>query len=111
MSRTGKRPKAHSGPHSRSKGNVPMHALMKVLVIATLAYATTTLAQSQDKVATIAAHSQLNTSCMACHRQHRQMGPGGRGPGGPPPGGPGPGRGGPPPGGGPGVPPEGPPPK
>ena len=67
-------------------------------------------AQAKDKDATKAAHVQLNTSCMGCHREHRQMG---RGPGGPPgkglggPGGPPPpgGPGGPPPPGGPGGPP------
>jgi mono/diheme cytochrome c family protein len=66
MSRTGKRPKAHSGPHSRSKGNVPMHALMKVLVIATLAYATTTLAQSQDKVKA-GLEVWKSSGCADCH--------------------------------------------
>jgi mono/diheme cytochrome c family protein len=66
MSRTGKRPKAHSGPHSRSKGNVPMRALMKVLVIATLGYATTTLAQSQDKVKA-GLEVWKSSGCADCH--------------------------------------------
>jgi cytochrome c556 len=37
-------------------------------------------AQSNDKSAALAANSQLSTSCMACHREHR-----GTRPGGPPP--------------------------
>jgi hypothetical protein len=70
-------------------------------------------AQAKDKDAAKAAHTELNTSCMACHREHRQMGRGGMG--GPPrkgfggPGAPG-GPGGPPPPGGPGGPPPGGPP-
>ena len=71
-------------------------------------------AQAKDKDAATAAHKTLERSCMACHREHRIMGPGmgggmrggpggmrggfpggPGGPGGPPPGGPG----GPPPGG------------
>jgi hypothetical protein len=71
-------------------------------------------AQAKDKSKTKEALDSLGSSCMACHREHRIMGPGmggppgGRGmgpppggPGGPPPrgpGGPG-GPGGPPPGG------------
>ena len=47
---------------------------------------------ARDKAAALAAHDELARSCMACHREHRNMGPGG-GMGGPP-GGPG---GGPPP--------------
>ncbi len=73
-------------------------------------------AKAKDKSKTTEALDSLGGSCMACHRQHRVMGPGmggppgGRGmgppggPGGPPPGGPG----GPPPGGPGGPPPEGP---
>jgi hypothetical protein len=76
-------------------------------------------AQARDKAAASAAHEDLTSSCMACHRQHRSGpgggmgggpggmmgrgmgGPGGgmgRGMGGPPPGGGRPGMGGPPPG-------------
>ena len=75
--------------------------------------------QAKDKDAALAAHTQITNSCMACHREHRVMGPGRGGPpGGPPgfgpsgggPGGPGDGRGGSPPGGPGGPPPGGPPP-
>ena len=49
-------------------------------------------AQAKDKDAALAAHGKLANSCMACHREHRRMGPGmGGPPGGPPPGGPRPG--------------------
>jgi hypothetical protein len=83
----------------------------------TLAYAQSAssldkAAQAKDRDAALEAHGQLDGSCMACHREHRRMGPGmGMGPppggpgmrggfpgGGPPPGGPPP-QGGPPPGG------------
>ena len=51
-------------------------------------------AQAKDKNAAKAAHDQIKSSCMSCHREHRKMGPG---MGGPPGLGPGPGgRGGPP---------------
>jgi cytochrome c556 len=64
-------------------------------------------AQAKDKDAALEAHDALESSCMACHREHRVMGPGG----GMPPGGFGP-RGGPPGGGPPGGRfPDGPPPK
>ena len=69
-------------------------------------------AQAKDKGQTKEALDSLGGSCMACHRQHRAMGPGMGGPPGgrgmgPPPGGPGGPRGGPggPPPGGPGGPP------
>jgi hypothetical protein len=67
------------------------------------------VAQARDKEKTVAALDSLGSSCMACHRQHRVMGPPGGGMGGPPPGmrPPG-GRGGPPPGGPGGPPPGGP---
>src|SRR5262249_41272608 len=42
-------------------------------------------AQAKDKDAALEAHSELANSCMACHREHRRMGPG-RGGMGPPPG-------------------------
>ena len=63
-------------------------------------------AQAKDRDAAKDAHAQLNNSCMACHREHRRMGPGmggapGKGFGRPPRGGPG----GPPPEGGFGEPP------
>jgi hypothetical protein len=54
-------------------------------------------AQAKDKDAALEAHGKIANSCMACHREHRMMGPGmggprgGMGPGGPPPGGPPPG--------------------
>ncbi len=77
-------------------------------------------AQAKDKSKTKEALDSLGGSCMACHREHRIMGPGMGGPPGgrgmgPPPGGPGGpprgGPGGPPPPGGPGgLPPGGPPP-
>ena len=35
-------------------------------------------AQAREQDAAVAAHSTLAGSCMACHRQHRVMGPGGR---------------------------------
>jgi hypothetical protein len=57
--------------------------------------------QAKDKDAALAAHTQITNSCMACHREHRMMGPGR---GGPPGGRPGFG----PPGGGPGGPGDGP---
>lgn len=48
-------------------------------------------ASAKDKDAALTAHGQLANSCMACHREHRRMGPGGGGfPGGGPPGGGGP---------------------
>jgi hypothetical protein len=70
-------------------------------------------AQAKDKTAALAAHTDIKNSCMACHRQHRMMGPGMGGPrgggpggrqgfgppGGGPPGGPLGGPPGPPPGG------------
>jgi len=64
-------------------------------------------AQAKDKDKTKEALDTLGGSCMACHRQHRVMGPGMGGPPGgrgmgPPPGGPG----GPPPGGPPSPPPD-----
>jgi hypothetical protein len=72
-----------------------------------------TAAQAKDTDGTRAARSSLSNSGMACHRQHRNMGPpgGGFGPpggfgGGRPPSGPPSGEGGPPPG----PPPGGPPP-
>lgn len=88
----------------------------------TLAYADAAAAldrasQAKDADAALTAHSQLASSCMGCHREHRQMGRGGMmgggmmggGMGGPgfggPPGG---GYGGGPPGGGYGAPPGGP---
>jgi hypothetical protein len=47
-------------------------------------------AQAKDKKTALAAQVRLASSCMACHREHRAMGPGpggpGFGPGGPPPG-------------------------
>ena len=52
-------------------------------------------ARAKDKEAALAAHGQITNSCMACHREHRAMGPGmggppggmrGGPPGGPPPG-------------------------
>jgi hypothetical protein len=48
-------------------------------------------ARAKDKNAALAAHGELASSCMSCHREHRQMGPGMGGPpggfpGGPPPG-------------------------
>ena len=59
-------------------------------------------AQAKDHDKTQGALDNLGNSCMACHRQHRVMGPGGVRPGGTPPsdrGGPPGGPGGPPPGG------------
>jgi hypothetical protein len=57
-------------------------------------------AQAKDKDAALEAHGKLAGSCMACHREHREMrkgmgGPPGSGrprmpPGGPPPGSPNP---------------------
>jgi cytochrome c556 len=63
--------------------------------------------QAKDEDAALEAHGKLETSCMACHREHRVMRPGG----GMPPGGFGPPGG--PPGGGPpgGGPPDRPPPQ
>lgn len=57
-------------------------------------------AQVKDKEAALAAQGTLSNSCMACHRQHRVMGPGGRR------GGSGGGFGAPPGGGPPGSPPQ-----
>jgi hypothetical protein len=47
-------------------------------------------AQARDKEAALAAFGQLTSSCKACHKEHRKMGPGmgdpsGGFPGGPPP--------------------------
>ena len=57
-------------------------------------------AQAKDKQKTQESLDSLGSSCMACHRQHRVMGPGGGRPGmgGPRPGMPPGGPGGPPPG-------------
>jgi mono/diheme cytochrome c family protein len=58
--------KAHSGPQARLKGNALMHALVKILTAATLAYATTTLAQSQDKVKA-GLEVWKSSGCADCH--------------------------------------------
>jgi cytochrome c556 len=65
-------------------------------------------AQAKNKDSALAAHGELANSCMACHREHRMMGPGRGGQPGGFPGGPPGGRGGPPPGGRGGPPPSGP---
>ncbi len=74
----------------------------KALAFAETAAGLDKSAQAKDKDQTKEALDALGNSCMACHREHRVMRPGGGRPGmgGPPPGGPPPGGpGGPPPGG------------
>ena len=66
MRTTGMMPNAHSGPNSRSRGNFLAHALVHVLTVAALVQATTTLAQSQDKVKA-GLEVWKSSGCADCH--------------------------------------------